>query len=72
MHLITRTISSPVFRAVQRVTRLMYLIALLPQATETYRQRRRLVELPDRLLADIGISREEARSEATRSFWDLA
>ncbi|NQV45565.1 MAG: DUF1127 domain-containing protein [Rhodospirillales bacterium] len=50
----------------------MYLIALLPQATETYRQRRRLVELPDRLLADIGISREEARSEATRSFWDLA
>lgn len=33
------------------------------------RQRRLLAELDDRMLADIGITREEALREAYRPFW---
>ena len=33
------------------------------------RQRRRLLELEDRLLEDIGISRDAARREAAKPFW---
>ena len=33
------------------------------------RQRQRLLQLDDRLLADIGISREQAQREAMKPFW---
>lgn len=33
-------------------------------------QRRRLAELDERMLRDIGISREDALREAGRPFWD--
>ena len=35
------------------------------------RERRRLAELDPRLLEDMGISPEEAGSEAARPFWDI-
>lgn len=35
-----------------------------------HRQRRRLAELPDHLLDDLGLTRESAREEATRPLWD--
>lgn len=34
------------------------------------RQRHQLLQLDDRRLFDIGLSRDEARREATRPFWD--
>jgi uncharacterized protein YjiS (DUF1127 family) len=41
----------------------------LATANERARQRRALLELDDRLLNDIGISRGEANAEATRLHW---
>jgi uncharacterized protein YjiS (DUF1127 family) len=35
------------------------------------RNRRRLAELPDHLLEDLGLTREEAAAEARRSLWDV-
>ena len=37
----------------------------------TARERRTLAELPDYLLADIGITRAEAEAEARRPFWSV-
>jgi uncharacterized protein YjiS (DUF1127 family) len=37
---------------------------------EVARQRRSLLELDDRLLKDIGITRADALREASRPFWD--
>ena len=34
-----------------------------------YELRRHLLELDDRLLEDIGLSREQARQEAAKPFW---
>jgi uncharacterized protein YjiS (DUF1127 family) len=36
---------------------------------ERWRQRQRLSELDDRMLADIGLTRDEARAEVTKPFW---
>jgi len=36
---------------------------------ERWRQRQQLLELDDRLLADIGLSRREALEEARKPFW---
>jgi uncharacterized protein YjiS (DUF1127 family) len=36
---------------------------------ERAHQRRQLLELDDRLLADIGISRDQAQARASRPFW---
>ncbi len=36
-----------------------------------YRQRRHLIDLPDYLLADIGLRPHEARSEADKPFWRI-
>ena len=38
---------------------------------ELARQRRHLSELDDRLLGDIGVTREEARIEAKKSLWEI-
>jgi uncharacterized protein YjiS (DUF1127 family) len=43
----------------------------LKTAMEKRRGRRALHNLPDERLADIGISRAEARREAARPFWDF-
>jgi uncharacterized protein YjiS (DUF1127 family) len=32
-------------------------------------QRRRLLELDDRMLSDIGVSREQAETEGRKPFW---
>lgn len=34
------------------------------------RERRRLLDLDDRILKDIGVTREQAQYEALRPFWD--
>ena len=39
---------------------------------DVVRQRRALLELDERLLKDIGISRADALREASRPFWDPA
>lgn len=44
----------------------------LGRLVETARTRRHLAEMDARMLADIGISRAEARDEASRRFWDTA
>jgi len=36
---------------------------------ERWRQRQQLLELDDRLLADIGLSRRDAQMEARKPFW---
>jgi uncharacterized protein YjiS (DUF1127 family) len=36
---------------------------------ERWRQRQDLRELDDRLLCDIGITREQAKHEASKPFW---
>ncbi len=36
---------------------------------ERWRQRQALMELDDRLLADIGITRDEMMAEVTKPFW---
>ena len=36
---------------------------------ERWRQRQRLAELDDRMLADIGLTREDVRAEVTTPFW---
>lgn len=46
------------------------LMALLLQTWEKQLQRRALVELDDRLLRDMGISRDDARLEAAKRFWE--
>lgn len=46
-------------------------LALLIRVRATIRQRRRLSELPDYLLEDIGVTPDEAHHESGRAFWDL-
>lgn len=48
----------------------LYLVGRYDYAVERFRSRRALEELDDRLLRDIGVSRDEARQEYRRSFWD--
>lgn len=61
----TRSYSSNLSRAKPRpLVRLRKMLAVR-------RQRLTLRELDDRALADIGLTREAARAEANRPFWDL-
>lgn len=46
------------------------LVARLAVLMSTYRQRQHLETLPDHLLNDIGLTREQAHQEASRSVWD--
>jgi uncharacterized protein YjiS (DUF1127 family) len=41
------------------------------QVLGVLRQRRQLTTMPNSQLADIGITREQAMTEAARPFWDL-
>jgi len=45
------------------------LFAGLARRSAKARQRRALAELPDELLADIGLTRAQARREAAKGFW---
>jgi uncharacterized protein YjiS (DUF1127 family) len=47
------------------------LIGRVRQALNTRRQRRALMALDDRMLADIGLSRSQAYCEASRPFLDV-
>jgi uncharacterized protein YjiS (DUF1127 family) len=40
------------------------------ETADFMRSRRKLAELDDRCIADIGLTRVEARYEAARPFWD--
>jgi uncharacterized protein YjiS (DUF1127 family) len=51
---------------------LLRAIELVLSWQEVARQRRSLLELDDRLLKDIGITRADAQREASRPFWDPA
>ena len=44
-------------------------LATLRRMRERWRQRQDLRELDDRLLCDIGITREQAKHEASKPFW---
>jgi uncharacterized protein YjiS (DUF1127 family) len=44
-------------------------LARISDGCERNHQRRQLLELSDRLLADIGLSREQAVEETCKSFW---
>ncbi len=46
------------------------LIQRLLRWQELRRQRRELLQLDDRMLSDLGISRADAWREARRPFWD--
>ena len=43
----------------------------LTEMARTRQTRRQLAEMDDRMLADIGINRGEALTEASRASWDL-
>ncbi|MEX0340066.1 MAG: DUF1127 domain-containing protein [Arenibacterium sp.] len=45
-------------------------LTFLRDAMSLGRQRRSLARLDDRALKDIGITREQAEAEASRSVWD--
>ena len=63
--MITRSHSSTLFRPMPRP------LARLREMLAVRRQRLTLRELDDRALADIGLTRQAALSEARRPFWDL-
>lgn len=46
-------------------------LRLLAMVASTYRQRRALARLEDSALFDLGLTREEADSEANRPIWDV-
>ncbi len=46
-------------------------LSLLRQVLSVLQQRRQLATVSNKQLADIGITREQARTEAARPFWEL-
>ena len=50
---------------------LLHASALIEAWWKTARERRALARLDDRMLQDIGITREQARREVLRPFWDV-
>ena len=61
----------PAFRGDLRMARPLRLFSFALKVLGVLRQRRRLAELSDHQLVDIGITREEAQAEAARPIWDL-
>jgi len=47
------------------------LLSLVRSALAAHRQRQFLARLDDRTLADIGLTRDEALTEAERPMWDI-
>lgn len=58
-------------RRVQSVGSTPRLLTLVHAAMATHRQRQFLARLDDRMLADIGLSREAATTELSRPLWDF-
>ncbi len=54
-----------------RMARPVRWLSLARHVLGVLQQRRQLATLSDKQLADIGITREQARTEAARPFWDL-
>ncbi len=52
-----------------RVFSLAYRVLLAIQCRERRRQRKALLELDDRMLADIGITKSQAIEEGMKPFW---
>jgi uncharacterized protein YjiS (DUF1127 family) len=44
--------------------------SLIKRWFQNYRTRRKLAEIPEHLLDDIGITKEQANKEIRRPFWD--
>ena len=63
-------LSRPIARRRARVRQAGWL-AWLATAMHAIQTRRRLAEMDDRMLKDIGISRADALQEAERAPWDL-
>ncbi len=63
-----QTLARPMVQPVRAPRRSFWQV--LRQARQLARQRRALGVLDAHMLADIGLSREEARREAARPFWD--
>jgi uncharacterized protein YjiS (DUF1127 family) len=70
----SQSITAPSFASLFRTPRPLqgtrHLHRLLALAAAR-RERRRLEELPDHLLKDVGLTREEAITEARRKPWDV-
>lgn len=62
---------SPARSASIRMDRPISWLSLMRQALGVIRQRRQLATLSNSQLADIGITRDQAMTEAARPFWDL-
>ena len=58
-------------RRVQARGTLADLLALVQFGLVARRQRQHLASLDDRALADIGLTRDEATTEAARPLWDV-
>jgi len=61
------TLENP--KSVHASTWLVRTLATARHALQRRRQRRALLELDDRLLNDIGVTRDQARSESRRPPW---
>ena len=61
-------------RAIRVVRFSLSMLAMLARGwtvcAARWRQRRDLADLDDHILRDIGITRDEARRESSRPFWD--
>jgi uncharacterized protein YjiS (DUF1127 family) len=55
--------------AVARTERVRPWLYVLAAMHERWRQRQALMDLDDRMLADIGITRDELVAEVTKPFW---
>lgn len=64
----TQTLRTP---ASSRGLRLIDIVAHLGTLRAIARQRRELASMDDHMLRDIGLSRDEAEREASRSLWDV-
>ncbi|MGD9866093.1 MAG: DUF1127 domain-containing protein [Pseudodonghicola sp.] len=63
-------IAAPTRRRAHRCARRASALSQLGHMIAVWRQRRVLKALDDRALDDIGLTRDEAETEAGRRFWD--
>ena len=63
-----QTLTAPVLR-IEMVNPLERLVTTVVAWQQRYEMRRHLLEMEDRLLDDIGMSRAQARLEADKPFW---
>ncbi|MEO1238516.1 MAG: DUF1127 domain-containing protein [Pseudomonadota bacterium] len=64
----TRT--TTLFRPTVPLRRRTGIIAKISSLLALFSERRRLADMPDHMLKDLGITRQEAEAEARRSIWD--